>query len=117
MVFYIRTKEGKDIMEVEAYASTGDNGIKSVEISTAVCITDYSILLLDLKNNKEKSTLTVIIDSLDNIKEWFWESFKGGARITEDTSNEDLQAIKNHIEEVLKLQDKVDGLELIMVED
>lgn len=77
MILYLRNDKNRTVFEVEIWVKTvyepKDLKYSFVELSAVVNITNYSNLLLENLNRKNK-----VIDDFDNLSElrgWLWERY------------------------------------------
>lgn len=98
MIFYIRNKENKTIIEIVLFKKKED-GREFVEISSGINIPEYSELLLNNLNMKD-----YIIEDfrfLDEIRGWMWEVyFMDGNNNNIDDYDNVKKAISKYINDI-----------------
>lgn len=99
MIFFIRNKENRTIVDIECLVKSED-GLQYVDVSCSVDISNYSKFLLD--NISRKDDIIEDFGFLDNIRGWFWEVYlMGNSNNPEDKSDIEKQ-IKDFVLDTAK---------------
>ena len=73
MTLFLRNKKGGNLLDLEVWVKTGDNGDKYVEMSSTINIEHYSNFLLD--NLDKKSKIIEDFNNLSELRGWLWERY------------------------------------------
>ncbi len=110
MTYYLRTKGGKTILDVECWIKREESN-SFVELSSVVDIKNYSILLLENTDQKKQVQIIADFDQLSELRGWLWEVFFMVKKNTE----KEFDGVKTELKAILK---KVaDKYGLFVVED
>ena len=83
MILFLRDNNNNTILDLEVYVKEEDDH-SFVEVSSAINIKNYSILLLDTLEN-DKAELIYTFDELSELRGWLWENYFG---VTENKPEE-----------------------------
>lgn len=75
MIFFIRNKENRTIVDCEVYIKEED-GNEFIELHSVICIDYYSEFLL--KNQNQAKEIIQDFNALQSLRGWLWESFFAG---------------------------------------
>lgn len=116
MLYFLRTKSNKDLVEIDLNISRADNGEKYIDVRSGTNIQNYSIFLLDLYESSNKDTKIICefirnIESIDQLRGWLWEIYFAG-RKNESVYYDD---VREKVKESLK--SIAQKFNLVVVED
>lgn len=110
MTYYIRTKDGKTLIDIECWVKTEDDN-SFVEISTSVEIMNYSIHLLSIKDMKQQMQCIRTFDELSELRGWLWEVYF----MTKENTKDEYDNVRVKLREILNNAAKLS--DLVVVED
>ncbi len=116
MIYSIRSKDNKDLAEVEIYVKSDENKEKYIEINSSVNIKNYSMFLLNLlTSSKTPETVTaefaLCFDFISELRGWLWEVYFA-------VNKNEPECIKEVNVKVKELLDYISNkFELVVIED
>ena len=110
MTYYLRTKNGETILDVECWIKREESN-SFIELSSVVDIENYSLLLLENTDQKEQAKMIVDFDQLSELRGWMWEVFFMAKKNTE----KEFDRVKTELKTILK--NVADKYGLLVIED
>jgi hypothetical protein len=112
MIYYLRTKTGKNIFETEIYKEIyKETGKNYVELHSSVYIENYSLFLLNIEDSIKRLEFIKTIDMLSELRGWLWEVYFMTKKNTGESYDDVLKEVRKTLKKVAK------KYELNIVED
>lgn len=99
MIFFLRTKIGETIFEVEYWINNQD-GYEHIEISPTIDIRNYSLFLLSKQDFILKTKIISDFVDLCDLREWLWEVYFKDKKNTPEYYDDVLKELRNILNHV-----------------
>jgi len=98
MVYFLRTPKNKTVVDINCYIKDG-----YVDLNVSINIKNYSILLLNDKQNKQ---IEMLLDfhNINELRGWLWEIFKNNTENNFNIISAEIQKILKNIGNKYNLQ-------------